>query len=153
MNDLSGYSGIVRREEQIYLLLHQKLPAGVELTQVSTAKKAYEMLINGEADDLLGSPYSQEAELRRYKLNDEIVPASQVLDNSNLFFVFSSNSDCRNLREKFSEILESDALSPSEIDSTIRKVIDEWGERFRESKGLLEKDEDEAESPSNTEKD
>ena len=148
-NDLSGLRGIVRREEQIYPLIYRKLPIGVELTQVSTAKKAYEMLMNDEADYLLGSPYSQEAELRRFKLNNEIVPGSQVLDNSNLFFVFSSNSDCRKLREKFSEILESDTLSASEIDTTIRRVIDNWGERFRDEKGLLDED-DEEESPSNS---
>ena len=142
LTDLDGWKGIVRREENIYPLIHQKLPRGVNLTQISTAKRAFEMLMSGEADYLIGSPYAIEAELRRYKLNDDIIPASQVLLDSNLFFVFTTNSDCWKLKEKFSEALQEEDFSAPKIEEMTRKLIDEWGEKFRDEPGLIEETEE-----------
>ena len=142
MRDLDGLSGIIRREEHIYPLIQKRLPKGIYLKQVSTAKKAYEMLMNEEADYLIGSPYSEEAELRRYKLNFDIVRASKSIDSSNLFFVFTKNSDCWKLSEKFSHLIKKD-FSPSSMDRTVRELIDSWGERFREDPGLMTETEEE----------
>lgn len=142
LTDLEGWRGVIRREENIYPLIHQKLPKGISLTQVSTAKKAFEMLMNDEADYLISSPYAAEAELRRYKLNDDIIPATQAIFDSNLFFVFSKNSNCKELKQKFSEALQSDDFSKAEVDELIRALIDKWGERFREEKGLIEEEEE-----------
>ena len=142
LTDLEGWNGVIRREENIYPLIHQKLPKGIKLTQISTAKKAFEMLMNDKADYLIGSPYAIEAELRRYKLNDEIIPASIALDGSNLFFVFTTNSDCWKLKEKFSEALQSDDFSEPKIEEMARQLIDEWGEKFRDAPGLIEEEQD-----------
>ena len=142
MRDLDGLNGIIRREEHIYPLIQKRLPKGIYLKQVSTAKKAYEMLMNEEADYLIGSPYSEEAELRRYKLNFDIVRASKSIDSSNLFFVFTKNSDCWKLSEKFSHLIKKD-FSPSSMDRTVRELIDSWGERFREDPGLMTETEEE----------
>ena len=143
LTDLEGMKGIVRREEQVYPLIYQRLPLGINLTQVSTAKRAFEMLMNGEADYLIGSPYAEEAELRRYKLHEDIVLSSQVILSSNLFFVFTTNSNCRKLKEKFSKALQSEEFSASEMDVMVRSLINDWGERFREIPGLLEEEKDE----------
>lgn len=141
LTDLEGWRGIIRREENVYPLIYQKLPRGINLTQVSTAKRAFEMLMNDEADYLISSPYTAEAELRRYKLNNDIVPASQVLLDSNLFFVFTTNSDCWKLKEKFSEALQEEEFSTPQIEEMVLKLIDEWGEKFRNEPGLIEEEE------------
>ncbi len=146
LTDLEGWKGIVRREENIYPLIYQKLPHGVTLTQISTAKQAFEMLMNEEADYLITSPYATEAELRRYKLNDDIVPASQVLLDSNLFFVFTTNSDCWKLKEKFSTILQEEDFSAPHVEEIVHQLIDEWGEKFRDTPGLIEETEEESSS-------
>ncbi|MGN0919887.1 MAG: substrate-binding periplasmic protein [Alphaproteobacteria bacterium] len=138
LTDLDGWKGIVRREENIYPLMHQKLPRGVDLTQVSSAKRAFEMLMNGEADYLIGSPYAVEAELRRYKLNEDIVSSFQVLLDSNLFFVFTTNSDCWKLKEKFAAALQEEDFSAPKIEEMAHQLIDEWGEKFRDEPGLIE---------------
>lgn len=145
--DLEGLKGIVRREEQLYPLIYQRIPRGVNLKQVSTAKRAFEMLMKGEADYLIGSPYSEEAELRRYKLHEDIVHSSQVLLNSNLFFVFTTNSDCRELNEKFSQELQNDEFSTPKMELLAKDLIDDWGERFRESPSLLEEEQDKQDAP------
>ena len=137
-DDLDGWKGVIRREENIYPLIYQKLPKGANITQVSTAKRAFEMLMNGEADYLFTSPYSAEAELRRYKLNDEIVSAPAALFDPTLFFVFTTNSDCWQLKEKFSNVLRDEDFSTAKIEEMVRDLIDEWGEKFRDVPGLLE---------------
>ena len=142
LTDLDGWKGIVRREENIYPLIYQKLPRGVNLTQISSARRAFEMLMNDEADYLIGSPYAVEAELRRYKLNDDIVSASQVLLDSNLFFVFTTNSDCWKLKEKFSEALNEEDFSAPQMEEMVHGLIDEWGEKFRDEPGLIEETEE-----------
>ena len=147
LNDLEGWKGIVRREEQIYPLIYQRLPHGLNIKQVSTAKKAFEMLMNEEVDYLIGSPYAEEAELRRYKLHEDIIPSSHVLLNSNLFFVFTTNSDCRELSQKFSKELEGDDFSAPEMELLVKKLIDDWGERFRDSPRLLEEQEEKNSDP------
>ena len=149
MTDLTGWKGVIRREENIYPLIYQKLPAGVELTQITGAKKAFEMLMKEEADYLITSPYATEAELRRYKLHEEIVPASQILLDSNLFFVFTTNSECWKLKEKFAEALQGEDFSAPKVSEMAYQLIDIWGEKFRDAKGLLEAEEEtpEAKTP------
>ena len=145
LSDLEGLKGIVRREEHIYPLIHQSRGKNLDLTQVATAKKAFDILMNDEADYLLGSPYAEEAELRRYKLNNEIIPGSKVLFESMMFFVFSTNSNCHKLFEKFSEALKQEDFTRPQVETMIRQIVDDWGERFRESPGLLEEKEEKSE--------
>ena len=140
-SDLTGWKGIIRKEENIYPLIYQKLPAGIDLLQVSGAKRAFEMLLNDQADYLITSPYAAEAELRRYKLNEQIVSASQVLLDSTLFFVFTTNSDCWKLKEQFSETLKEEDFSLPKIQEMTQQLIDEWGEKFRDQPGLIEESE------------
>ena len=139
-DDLDGWKGVIRREENIYPLIYQKLPRNVNITQVSTAKRAFEMLMNDEADYLFTSPYSAEAELRRYKLNDDIISGSTALFDPTLFFVFTTNSDCWKLKEKFSDALHDEDFSLEKIEEMTRNLINEWGEKFRDDAGLLEEE-------------
>ena len=150
--DLEGWKGIVRREENIYPLFYQQLPRGINLTLVSTAKRAFEMLMNGEADYLIGSPYAIEAEIRRYKLTNDLVASNRPLFDSNLFFVFTTNSDCWKLKEKFAEALSSDDFAAPKIEEMAHNLVDEWGEKFREIPGLIEEEKEENESKSSPQK-
>ena len=108
------------------------------------------MLMNNEADYLITSPYAAEAELRRYKLHEEIVPSSDVLFDSNLFFVFATNSECIKLKEKFSKVLQEEDFSPSQIQELARYLVDQWGERFRFAPGLIEDQEEVSHSESSS---
>ena len=148
---LEGKRGIIRREENIYPLFSRYIQEGMSLTLVNTAKKAFQMLMDGEADYLIGSPYSIEAELRRYKLYNDIVPADWVALDANMFFVLTTNTDCFKLKEVLSREISASLADEKQIRSDLINVINEWGERFRENEPLMadtwgEKGEDSEES-------
>ncbi|MBQ4472092.1 MAG: transporter substrate-binding domain-containing protein [Alphaproteobacteria bacterium] len=133
---LEGKRGLIRHEENIYPLFSSHKTADMNLMQVNTAKKAFEMLLNDEADYLIGSPYSIEAELRRYKLHETIVSGDIVMLDANMFFVLTTNTDCFRLRDMLSSELSEYVKDQSHINDIIRTEIDNWGERFREDKEL-----------------
>ena len=137
IDDLKKFKGIIRREENIYkLFLNKKALSGLDLEQVKTAKIAFEMLLDGDADYLIGSPYSVESELRRYKLQKKIVSAKVSILDASLFFVLSSNTDCVKLAKILSEEVVAYTHEGSSRDE-VMKVVDDWGERFRYDEGLL----------------
>ena len=129
---LEGKKGIVRREENIYPLFSSNRTREMYLTIVNTAKVAFEKLMSGEADYLLGSPYSIEAELRRYKLHEKIVPADIILSDATMFFVLTTNTDCYKLRNILSDELTEYVKDEQHILDIIHEEIDQWGDRFRE---------------------
>lgn len=139
-HDLEGWRGIVREEEKIYPLIRQRMK-DLNLKEVLSAAKVFQMLMEGEADYLIGSPYAIEAELRRQKLQDDIIPVGKVLDQASLFFAFSKNSKCGQMAKDFSKELTENPISKDEIDVIVRQLIDDWGNRFREEKGIMEKEE------------
>ncbi len=139
--DLVGWRGVIREEENIYPLIHPRTK-DLKLKEVLSAPKVFRMLLEDEADYLIGSPYAIEAELRRQKLQDDIVSIGKTLDQASLFFAFSTNSNCRGLAKDFETELSQHPLSATETDQIIRQLIDDWGNRFREEKGLLEKDQE-----------
>lgn len=136
--DLKGLKGVARQEEGLYSLVYQTLPPGVEIQQVSGARKAFTMLMTGEADYMLTSPYALEAESRRFKMNHEIVIAEFLPLEPELFFVFSSVTSCVRLKEKFAEAIEKNKLSRETLDKSVRAYIDDWGLRFSEEPSLRE---------------
>ena len=136
-NDLVGLKGVVRKEEMIYPMIKKRLPRGVELTEVLSAPKAFEMLMNDEVDYILGSPYAMEGELRRYKMQNDIVTAGEALGSGTLFFAFSKNSPCFSLREDISQSIRQNGFSQKTLDADIRKLIDDWGDRFRSDEVLI----------------
>ena len=138
IEELANLRGIIRREENLYRLFkNKKTLANLKLQQVSTAQRAFEMLLNNEADYLIGSPYAIEAELRRFKVKNYIV-SSQVIvleGGGSLFFVLSSNSSCVALKDQLSREIR-EYLRSGVADLEIRSVIDAWGEEFRNEPGL-----------------
>lgn len=136
--DLKGLKGVVRQEELIYSLIYQQLPKDASIKQVAGARKAFSALVTGEADYLLTSLYSGEAEVRRFKLVDEIYFSPKALVVPELFIVFSSHSDCRKLKPLFSAELKKQKEDKKAYFNTFVGYIDEWGRRFKEDSSLIE---------------
>ncbi len=135
-DDLKGLKGVVRQEENIYSLIFNQLPKEIEIKQVSGSKKAFTMLLKGEADYILTSLYAGESEVRRFKLTGEVYFSPKALVSAELFFVFSSHSDCPAIKKKLEPILRKLKENDDAYRKTFIGYIDEWGLRFQNAKGL-----------------
>lgn len=137
-NDLAGLKGVVRQEELIYPLIFNSLPNNVQMTQVSGARNAFTGLMDGTYDYMLTSLYAGEAEIRHFKLLDDIVISQTALTQPELFFAFGKNSICLSLKDKISEKIKKLKAEQSTIQKKIIAEIDAWGKRFEEDASLLE---------------
>ncbi len=135
--DLKGLKGVIRKEELIYPMIYKQF-GNIDLKQVSGSKKAFEMLMKGEADYLLTSLYSGEAEVRRFKLVDKIHFSNIALFKPQLFYAFSATSGCANLIPLFKRRLEKFQSNNSEYQKFFINYIDEWGQTFKDEAGLME---------------
>ncbi len=136
--DLIGMKGVVRRDEHFYELLYKGLPNGLTIRPVPDAREAFRMLMTGEADYMLSSPYAAEAEARRFKMDQMIELSDRALFGPELFFVFSLNSDCRGMRSVFSQFIREAKVNQEEWQRMLISYIDQWGQRFKDSPGLDE---------------
>ncbi len=137
-NDLKGLKGVVRQEEMIYSLIYQQLPKDVKIEQVSGSKNAFKKLLSGEADYMITSLYAGESEVRRYKLVDEIYFSPKSLVSPELFFVFSSHTDCRLWKTKLAEELKKVTADKKAYMDVLIGYIDDWGQRFKDKPSLIE---------------
>ncbi len=136
--DLKGLKGVVRQEELIYPIIYRQLPEDVELKQVAGARKAFTALMTGEADYLLTSLYSGEAEVRRFKLVDDIYFSNRALIVPELFIVFSSHTSCWRLKPRFAEELEKLKADKKAYFKYFVEYVNQWGERFKDEPSLKE---------------
>ncbi len=127
---LQGRKGVIRRTENIYPLFQGNLELDTDVT-LETTESAFQKVLSGEADYLLGSPYSIEAELRRFKLHNDIVPAKSGISSATMFMVVTRATDCFKMEKVFSDALKEYQKDPKKTERELRKVIDEFGERFR----------------------
>ncbi len=134
LSDLAGLKGVMRQEEGIYSLMHQKMPVDLDVKQVSGARKAYMMLLSGEVDFIITSLYAAEAENRRFKIHDKIHLTNVPIETPELFFVFGATSECLPLKELFAEQVEKER---DNVRSLLFKQIDVWVDRFRYSDSLI----------------
>ncbi|MDD3669069.1 MAG: transporter substrate-binding domain-containing protein [Alphaproteobacteria bacterium] len=137
-DDLRDLRGVVRQEELIYSLIYQSIPKEIQIREVSGARAAYTMLLNGEADFLISSIYAAEAEMRRFKLHDDIVRSDFIVIEPEMFFLFSTNSECMMLRPQFEAYLKEKKLNRNALDADMRLYIEKWGSRFGEAVSLTE---------------
>ena len=134
--DVKGYGsfsnkkGVVRRSENIYSLFSSHMPSDAILS-VETTESAFKKILSGEADYLIGSPYSIEAELRRYKLHKDIISAPKALSQATLFMVLTKGTDCFKLNELLGNAIEKYTADRGKVNEKIHRLIDDWGERFR----------------------
>ena len=134
LSDLVGLKGVIRQEEGIYSLMHQKIPADLDIKQVSGARKAYMMLLSGEVDFMITSLYAAEAENRRFKIHDKVYLTKTPIETPELFFVFGSTSECLPLKELFAAQVEKER---DNVRTLLFKQIDVWIDRFRYSDSLI----------------
>lgn len=135
--DLKGLKGVIRQEEGLYSLIYQALPKDVKIEQVSGARKAYTMLLEGKTDYIMSSLYAIEAEIRRFKITDKVSITTTPLLSPELFFVFGANSKCLALKQMFAEQLMKDKQNQGDINQILFKQVDKWIERFRYAPPLL----------------
>ena len=88
MNSLRNKKGLIRRTENIYSVFSRHISEDMKI-DLETTEGAFKKLLSGEADYLIGSPYSTEAELRRYKLHDEIIPSDKRIFSATMFMVLT----------------------------------------------------------------
>ena len=131
----------MRRSENIYHLFSSRMPSDAFLS-LETTEEAFKKILSGEADYLIGSPYSLEAELRRYKLHDDIVPAPEALSQATMFMVLTKGTDCYKLNKLLGNAIEEYVADSQKVEEKILKIIDDWGERFRDAPRLKLKDPD-----------
>lgn len=131
LSDLKGLKGIVRQEEMLYSLFYQTIPADVKIEQVVGARKAYTMLLKGQADFLITSLPAAEAETRRFKIIEQLTFTQTPLLQPEMFFVFGGNSKCLSLKKDFSEAIEKEKNTAGAINSLLFQQIDKWIDRFR----------------------
>ena len=138
---LANKKGMMRRTENIYPLFAQHITEEMSIS-LETTEDAFRKLLTGEADYLIGSPYSIEAELRRYQLHEKIIPAEKGMFDATMFMVLTRATDCFKLKDMLGEAVEEYTAVPGKVDKKLRKIIDDWGERFRENPVKLEIDTD-----------
>ncbi len=138
--DLIGLKGVVRTDEEFYPLIYRGLPKELDIRQVSSSQEAFTLLMTGKVDYLLGSPYSAEAEARRFKIENDIVYNEKALADLEMFLVFSGNSKCLPLRQKIVDQLQIETKDPLSVRNKLIDQINAWGKRFADEKGLLEEE-------------
>lgn len=136
MESLLFKRGMIRRTENIYPLFSRHFGEGMDV-ELTTTEDAFKKLMSNEYDYLIGSPYSIEAELRRYKLHEDIVSAKQVLLEASMYMVITRATDCLKLQKIFSDGLKEFYKNPQVPNRMVRKVIDDWGQRFKENEPLV----------------
>ncbi len=137
-DDLKGLNGLVREEELIYPLIYPSLPSGLSLKQISGATTAYTALLDESADYLLTGLYAAEAEIRRFKLMDDVVVGEQALTQPELFFVGNKSNHCEKAFETISNTLHAVQNNKADKQKKIIAEIDDWGKRFANEPSLPE---------------
>ena len=136
--DLKGLKGAVRQDEQFYPYIRLSLPKDLEIEEVFDSKEAFTKLITGEVDYLLSSPYSAEAEARRFKLNRHIKFISTPLLGQELFVVYSKYSACPQFKKIFEKKLQEKRQDLNGLKRSLINFIDTWGVRFKDEPSLVD---------------
>lgn len=134
--DLKGLKGVVRSDELFYTYVRPSLPPGIHIEEVSSSREAFMRLISGQADYLLGSPYSAEAEARRFKLNTKIKMVKTPLPAQEMFIVFGKNAPCRAAIPELVKKMKEHQQHRVEETQKLISYINTWGQRFKHEPGL-----------------
>ena len=138
LDDLQGLKGGVRQEEMLYSLLYDSLPKGIKIEQIAGSREAYSQLMLGKIDYLITSLYAAEAEIRRFKVTDKVLLTRVPLMEPELFFVFSSVSECRLLKPQIEAQLRQEKANTTYINNLLFAQVDKWADRFRYDEPLVD---------------
>lgn len=138
-DDLTGLKGVVRKDEQFYDYVYKMMPPGAEMTQVSSSKEAFTKLLTGEVDYMLASPYSAEAEARRFKMNLDISMLTTPLLGQELFVIYSKQSVCPKYAGMIIQKIKEKRKDMHGLKRNLISYIDSWGQRFKNDPPLADK--------------
>lgn len=136
VSELKGLKGVVRREEEVESLIRGSLPTDTKLEVVDGAEKAFRMLMSGEVDFMISSPYAADAEARRFKVKDKLHFGSKVVKHVKYFMAFSKMSPCRQYKGLFSQKLKDLFKDKNDVEKLIRKYINIWVDSHAEEPPL-----------------
>ena len=126
ISELKGLKGVVRKEEEVYPLIRGLLPTDTKIEVVDGPETAFRLLLSGDADFMITSPYAAEAEAKRFKIKDKLYFAQKVLRHIKYFMAFSKKSMCRRYKKIFSQSFNERLKNKEEIEKLIHKYIDIW---------------------------
>jgi len=136
--DLIGMKGIVREDEGFYPYVRLMLPKEMEVETAHDSRSAFTKLILGEVDYILTSPYSAEAEARRFKLNTDISMVPVPLLGQELFLLVSGRVRCPHLVYEIALRLREKRKDMNAMKRELINYIDTWGQRFKNDPGLID---------------
>ncbi len=128
LSELKGLKGVVRREEEVESLIRGLLPTDTKLEVVDGAEKAFRMLLSGDADFMITSPYAAYAESKRFKIRDKLHFGTKVVRHVKYFMAFSKMSPCRQYKDMFTKQINERFQNKAEIEKLLHKYIDIWAE-------------------------
>lgn len=136
ISELKGLKGVVRREEEVESLIRGLLPTDTKLEVVDGPETAFRMLLSGNADFMITSPYAADAEAKRFKIKDRLHFGSKVLRHIKYFMAFSKMSICRPYKDIFAQKFNERFKNKAEIEKLIHKYIDIWVEQHADEPPL-----------------
>ena len=135
-SELKGLKGVVRREEGVEPLIRGILPTDTKLEVVDGPREAFRMLLSGDADFMITSPYAAEAEGRRFKIKDKLHFGEKSLRHIKYFVAFSKKSKCRRYKDIFAKSFKNRFKDKSEIENLLHKYIRIWVEQNKDEPPL-----------------
>lgn len=129
VSELKGLKGVVRREEEVEPLIRGLLPTDTKLVVVDGPREAFKMLLSGDADFMITSPYAADAEAKRFQVKDKLHFGKKVLRHIKYFMAFSKMSPCRPYKGVFAQKFNERFKNKEEVEKLIHKYIDIWVER------------------------
>lgn len=128
-SELKGMKGVVRKEEEVEPLIRGILPTDTKLEVVDGPREAFRMLLSGDADFMITSPYAAEAEARRFNIKDKLYFGKKTLRHIKYFMAFSKMSKCRRYKDIFVKSFNERFENKSEIENLLHKYIKIWAEQ------------------------
>ena len=136
--DLAGLKGVVRQDEHFYDYVYKMMPKDANMVQVPNSREAFTKLLTGEVDYMLASPYSAEAEARRFKMNLEISMIPVPLLGQELFVMYSKASQCPQYGRMIAKKIHEKRQDMPGMQRKLVSYIDSWGQRFKDTPSLRE---------------
>lgn len=136
ISELKGLKGVIRREEEVESLIRGLLPTDTKLEVVDGPETAFRMLLSGNADFMITSPYAADAEAKRFKIKDKLHFGNKVLRHIKYFLAFSKMSVCRKYKDNVAQKFNERFKNKEEIEKLIHKYIDIWVEQHADEPPL-----------------
>ena len=136
LSELSGKIGVLREEEGVEPLIRGLLPSDTKVHVVRGAEAAFKMLMSGEADFMITSPYAAVAEARRFKIWKDVYIGEKSMRLVQLFISFSKRSRCRYFKKTFAHEFMKYFKDPAEREKMMQAAIDEWVEMHKDEPPL-----------------